>query len=231
MIRAVITGATGMVGEGVLHECIHHPDVESILVITRKPTGVQHPKVKELIHADFSDFSSVESELEGYNAAYLCMGTTSFLTSEEKYSFVTYDLTMALARPLVEVNPDITLCYVSGAGTDSSEEGRLMWTRVKGKTENDLIKLGAKQAYMVRAGGIIPTRGLNNAYTFYKILNPILPLARKVFPKTISSLEEIGQAMIQATKHGYEKQILEVTDIVELARRAGGSLDEHKMDN
>ena len=219
MIKAVITGATGMVGEGVLHEAINHPDVESILVITRKPTGVSHPKVKELIHADFSDFTSVESELEGYNAAYLCMGTTSFMTSEANYSRITYDLTLALAKPLVKLNPDLTLCYVSGAGTDSTEEGRLMWTRVKGKTENDLIKLGAKQAYMFRAGGITPTKGLKNAYTFYKVLSPILPLMRKLLPNMISSLEEIGLAMIQVTKQGYNTSVLEVSDIVELARR------------
>ena len=219
MIKAVVTGATGMVGEGVLHECIKHPDVESVLVITRRPTGVQHPKVKELIHGDFSDFSSVEAELEGYNAAYLCMGTTSFLTSEENYTHITHDLTLALARPLVKLNPDMTLCYVSGAGTDSTEAGKLMWTRVKGKTENDLIKLGARQAFMVRAGGIIPTKGLKNAYFFYRLLNPILPLTRKLLPKMISSLEEIGLAMIQATKNGYDTPFLEVSDIVELARR------------
>ncbi|MCF7807365.1 MAG: NAD-dependent epimerase/dehydratase family protein [Candidatus Marinimicrobia bacterium] len=226
MIKAIITGATGMVGEGVLHECIKHPDIESILVITRKPTGVNDPKVTELIHTDFSDFSSLEEELRGYNAAYLCMGTTSFLSSEKSYSYVTYDLTMALARPLVALNPDITLCYVSGAGTDASEAGRLMWTRVKGKTENDLLKLPAKQAFMFRAGIITPTRGLKNTYTFYKILNPILPVVRKLFPGMISSLEEIGLAMIQATKEGYEKPILEVADIVALAAQEGKNLHE-----
>jgi len=217
-IKAVVTGATGMVGEGVLHECIQHPQVESILVIGRKPCRVNHPKVKEILHSDFSDFTPIMESLKGYNAAYLCMGTTSFLVSEETYSRITYDLTLALARPLVELNPDITLTYVSGAGTDSTENGRLMWTRVKGRTENALLALPAKQAYMFRAGGILPTPGLKNAYTFYKILNPILPLVRKILPNQFSSLKEIGEAMIQVTLNGYEKQILEVKDIVKAAK-------------
>jgi len=231
MIKAVVTGATGMVGEGVLHECLKHSDVESVLVITRKPTGMQHPKMRELIHSDFSDFSSIESQLEGYNAAYLCMGITSFMTSEENYSHITYDMTLALAEPLARLNPDLTLCYVSGAGSDSTEEGKLMWTRVKGKTENALLKLPARQAFMVRAGGIIPTRGLKNAYAFYKILNPILPLVRKLMPKTICSLEEIGRGMIQATKSGYQSPILEVLDVVALAKQEGESQHEQQVDN
>ena len=218
-MRVIVTGATGMVGEGVLHECLRHPEVESVLVITRKSTGIQHPKMKELIHQDFSDFSSVESELSDYQAAYLCMGTTSFLTSEAKYSHITYDLTLALAQPLARLNPDITLCYVSGAGTDASEEGKLMWTRVKGKTENALQALSSKPAFMFRAGIISPTKGLQNAYTFYKIVNPILPLVRKVMPKMISSLEEIGLAMIQVTRSGYESKVLEVVDIIKSAER------------
>lgn len=230
-IKAIITGATGMVGEGVLHECIQHPDVSSILVITRKPIEVKNPKVKELIHADFSDFSAIEGELNGYNAAYLCMGTTSFLVSEETYHHITFDLTLALARPLVRLNPDITLTYVSGAGTDESEEGRLMWTRVKGKTENELLRLPAKQAFMFRAGAIVPTKGLKNAYAFYKILNPFFPIIRKLFPKMVSSLKEIGQAMIHVTKHGYEKPVLEVIDIVKIAKREGEITNELKMDN
>lgn len=230
-IKAIVTGATGMVGEGVVHECINHPGVESVLIITRKPTGIQHSKVKEIIHADFSDFTAIKQSLTGFNAAYLCMGTTSFLVSEETYSHITYDLTLALARPLVELNPGITLTYVSGAGTDSTEQGRLMWTRVKGKTENALLELPAKQVYMFRAGGITPTKGLKNTYTLYKVLNPILPLMRKLLPKQFSSLKEIGLAMIHVTKNGYTQSILEVTDIVKLAQDEGETLNELKLDN
>lgn len=216
-IKAIITGSTGMVGEGVLHECLNHPEVESVLVINRKTCGTTHPKLKEILHSDFSDFSAIEEKLVGYNAAYLCMGTTSFLVSEEKYSHVTHDLTMALATPLAKLNPEITICYVSGAGTDSTEAGRLMWTRVKGKTENDLLKLPNKQSYMFRAGLIQPTPGLSNAYLMYRVVNPVIPILRKIFPGMVSSLKEIGVAMIEATRSGYPSQIIEVTDIVQLA--------------
>lgn len=217
-IKAIITGSTGMVGEGVLHECLHHPDVESVLVINRNPCGKTHPKLKEIIHADFGDFSSIENDLKGYNAAYLCMGTTSFGLNETDYTRITYGLTLALAEPLAKLNPDMTICYVSGAGSNSTENGRLMWTNVKGKTENALFRLPVKQAFMFRAGIIQPTAGLENTYLMYKLITPFLPLVRFVFPKMISTLAEIGQAMIQVTKHGYEHSVLEVKDIVAVAK-------------
>ena len=217
-IKAIITGSTGMVGEGVLHECLNYPDLESVLVINRRSCNVKHPKLKEIIHEDFSDFSSLENELSGYNAAFLCMGVSSAGMKEKRYTHLTYDLTMALARPLSRLKPDISLCYVSGLGTDSSEKSRIMWARVKGKTENDLLKLPVKQAYMFRPGFIGPTKGLNNAYTFYKVINPLYPLLRKLFPKYISNLKEIGLAMINTVNIGYDKHILEVRDIVKLAK-------------
>lgn len=216
-IKAIITGATGMVGEGVLHECLQHPDVESVLVINRRVCKVTHPKLKEIIHSDFSDFGNIENQLKGYNAAFFCMGVSSVGMKEEKFNHLTYDLTMALARPLSELNPEMTVCYVSGAGTDSSEKGRIMWARVKGKTENDLLKLPFKQAYMFRAAIISPTKGLKHTYTSYKIINPLLPLVRMIFPKYISSLKEVGLAMINCVKNGYTKSILDVKDIVRLA--------------
>lgn len=218
-IRAIVTGSTGMVGEGVLHECLNHSDVESVLVINRKPCGVQHPKLTEIIHGNFLDFTAIEEDLLGYNAAYLCMGTTSFRMKEEAYGHITYDMTLALARLLSELNPDTSLCYVSGMGSDATENGKLMWTRVKGKTENALLKLPIKQAFMFRAGFIQPTKGLNNAYFAYKLIKPITPLLRMLFPKTICSLGEIGLAMIETTQNGYDKQIIAVSDIVELASR------------
>ncbi len=217
-IKAIITGATGMVGEGVLHECLNHSEVESVLVINRRSCEVKHPKLKEVIHKDFSDFTSIEEELKGYNAAFLCMGVSSVGMKEEKYRYLTYDLTMALAKPLAKLNPDLSLIYVSGVGTDSSEKGRSMWGRVKGKTENDLLKMPFKQAYMFRPGGITPTKGLKNTYTMYKVMKPLLPVFRLLFPKYISSLREIGLAMINAVLKGYDKKVIEVPDIVKLAK-------------
>ncbi len=216
-IKAIITGSTGMVGEGVLHECLNHSEVESVLVINRRPCDVNHPKLKEIIHQDFSDFSSIESELKGYNAAYLCMGVSSVGMKEEKFRQLTYDLTMALANPLSKLNPDLTLTYVSGAGTDSTENGRIMWARVKGKTENDLLKLPVKQAYMFRPALITPTKGLKNTYTAYKVMKPLLPVFRFLFPKYVVSLRELGLAMINVVLKGYDKNVLEVKDIVQVA--------------
>ncbi|HAF29526.1 MAG TPA: epimerase [Bacteroidales bacterium] len=218
-INAIITGTTGMVGEGVLHECLNHPEVESVLVINRRSINVQHPKLKEIIHSDFSDFNSIENELSGYNAAYLCMGVSSVGMKEDKYRYLTYDLTMALAKPLAKQNPDITITYVSGAATDSTERGRSMWARVKGKTENDLLNLPIKQAYMFRPALITPTKGLKNTYTAYKVMKPMLPVFRFLFPNYVSSLRELGLAMINVTMNGYDKKVLEVKDIVKVAKK------------
>ncbi len=217
-IKAIVTGSTGMIGEGVVHECLKHPGVESVLVINRKSCGVEHPKLKEIIHNDFSDFSTIEDELSGYNTAYLIMGVSSSGMSEEKYTHLTYGLTMALAKPLKKLNPEMTLCYVSGAGTDSTENGRMMWARVKGKTENDLQNMGFKQAYVFRPGFIEPTPGLKNSYKIYKYLKPVIPVLRNLFPKYVSSLEEIGLAMIHVAAVGADKRVLEVRDIRKLAK-------------
>ncbi|MFH1320592.1 MAG: NAD-dependent epimerase/dehydratase family protein [Bacteroidota bacterium] len=217
-IKAIITGSTGMVGEGVLHECLNHPDVEFVLVINRRNCNVQHSKLKEIIHKDFSDFSSIENELSGYNAAFLCMGVSSLGMREEKYAHLTYDLTMALARPLSKLNPGMTVCYISGVGSDLSEKSRIMWARVKGKTENDLLKLPFKQAYMFRPGFIRPTKGLKNTYLLYKIIDPLFPVFKVLFSKYITTLKEIGLTMINTVNIGYDKQILEVRDIVKLAK-------------
>ncbi len=217
-IKAIITGSTGMVGEGVLHECLNHPEVESVLVINRRTCNVQHPKLKEIIHSDFSDFGSIENELSGYNAAFLCMGVSSVGMKEEKFRYLTYDLTMALAKSLAKLNPEITLTYVSGAGTDSTEKGRIMWARVKGKTENDLIKLTVKAGFAFRPGVITPTKGLKNTYTSYKVMKPLLPIFRVLFPKYVLSLQELGLAMINVVTKGYDKKVLEVKDIVKLAK-------------
>lgn len=216
-LNVIITGSTGMVGEGVLHECLNHPDVESVLVINRHTCEVQHDKLKEIIHKDFSEFTSIENQLSGYNAAFLCMGVSSIGMKEDKFRHLTYDLTMALARPLQKLNPEMCVTYVSGAGTDSTEKGKIMWARVKGKTENDLLNMGFNDAYIFRPALITPTKGLKNTYTSYKVLKPLLPAFRFLFPNYVLSLKELGIAMINVALKPHNKKILEVKDIVSLA--------------
>jgi hypothetical protein len=214
-IKAIITGVTGMVGEGVLHECLNHPDVEAILVINRKPCGVKHKKLKEIIHTNFFDLSSIENQLAGYNACYFCAGVSSMGKKEDEYKRITYDLTLNFAKVLLKLNPDMTFCYVSGSGTDSTEKGKLKWARVKGITENDLLELGFKDAYMFRPGYIQPIKGLKNTYKIYKVLSPFFPIFEKLFPKYVIALGELGNSMINATLNGYQKKVLENVDIRE----------------
>ncbi len=216
-IKAIITGATGMVGEGVMHECLLHPEVESVLVINRKTGDTTHPKLKEIIHSNFFDFSSIEEQLKGYNACFFCLGTTSIGKKEPEYTKITFDITKALADTFYKLNPESTFCYVSGAGTDSSENGKSMWARVKGRTENYILNLGFRRAYAFRPGIIIPTKGLKNTLRFYKYLSFLIPVITLLFPKHICTLKEIGLAMINSVNKEYEKNILEVEDIKILA--------------
>jgi uncharacterized protein YbjT (DUF2867 family) len=217
-INAIIFGATGMVGEGVLHESLNHVDVESVLVIGRRSCNVKHQKLKELIHADFFDYSTVEEHLKGYHACYFCLGVSSVGKNEKEYTRITYDLTMSAARTLSRLNPGMTFCYVSGAGTDSTEKGRIMWARVKGKTENDLMKLLFKAAYAFRPGFIKPIKGLKNGYLVSKILGVIYPVLKALFPKYVCTLHDLGLAMIQVTLTGYPQRIIENKDIAQLAK-------------
>jgi hypothetical protein len=218
-IKAILTGATGMVGEGVLHECLQHDDVEEVLVAGRKSCGVSHPKLKEIIHPDFYFIASIEKQLAGYNACFFCLGVSSIGMKEDEFYKPTYLLTMNFATTLVNRNPGMVFCYVSGAGTDSTEKGRIMWARVKGKTENDLMKLPFKNVYNFRPGIIKPTKGLKNTLRFYKYFGWLLPVIRFVAPKYITTLKELGVAMINAASKGYEKQILEVKDILILSKK------------
>jgi len=199
ILNVIVTGATGMVGEGVLHECLKHADVESVLVINRKPCEVEHPKLKEIVHKDLFDLSSIEDQLSGYNACYFCAGVSSVGKKENEYKRITYDLTISFANTLVKLNPDMTFCYISGVGTDSTEKGKSMWARVKGKTENDLLELPFKAVYMFRPGYIQPTKGLRNTYKIYKVVASFYPLWKLIFPKYVTTLREIGLAMINAT--------------------------------
>lgn len=219
-IRAIVTGATGMVGEGVLHECLQSPDVEAVLIINRKPSGMSHPKLKEIIHANFFDLLPIQAQLGGYNVCYFCLGVSSVGMKEEEYTQMTYTLTLHVAETLSKLNPDMTFCYVSGSATDSTEKGRSMWARVKGKTENDLMKLPFKAVYNFRPGYMHPTPGLKNTLPYYKYLSWMYPVVRKVFPNFVSTLAELGQAMLNVTLRGYSRPILEVKDIVATAKKA-----------
>ena len=217
-VNAIVTGSTGMVGEGVLHECLLHPDVESVLVINRKPCGVTHPKLTEIIHADFFDLSAIESRLTGYNACFFCLGVSSIGMKEPEYTRVSYTLTMNVARTLSRLNPGMTFCYVSGAGTDGTEKGKIMWARVKGKTENDLAKLPFRAAYAFRPAFMLPTKGLKNTLSFYKYVDWLYPVVHPLFPGSFGTLKDLGLAMINSVIRGSDKKVLNSSDIATLAR-------------
>jgi uncharacterized protein YbjT (DUF2867 family) len=216
-IKAIVTGATGMVGEGVMHECLQNPYVEQVLVINRKPSGVYHPKLKEIIHADFFDLSAISDKLTGYNACFFCLGVTSVGKKADEYYKLTYTLTMHVAETLVKLNPDMTFCYISGAGTDSKEKGN-GWAAVKGKTENDLMKLPFKQVYALRPGFIKPIEGLSNTHSYYKYINWLFPIGRALYPNGFCTLKELAAAMIHIVNQPYPKKVIEGKDIIDLAK-------------
>ncbi|MCC3160464.1 NAD-dependent epimerase/dehydratase family protein [Hymenobacter sp. 15J16-1T3B] len=217
-MNVIVTGATGMVGEGVLLECLQAPDVQRVLVVTRKPTGRQHPKLREVLLQDFEHPEAIAQELQGYDACYFCLGVSSVGMKEPEYTRLTYDLTLGFARTLALLNPQLTFCYVSGSGTDSSGKGRQMWARVKGRTENELLRL-FPNGYAFRPGFMKATPGQRNILPFYKYVAWLYPLARRLTPGFVSTMAEVGRAMLNATRHGYEKRVLEVKDIVALAHR------------
>ncbi len=216
-IHAIITGASGMVGEGVLYECLLDDDVESVLVVGRKTCDMAHPKLKELLIPDFFNLNSIESQLKGYNACFFCLGVSSVGLKEEAYFKLTHTLTLNFARTLIQQNPDMTFCYISGAGTDSSEKGKIMWARVKGKTENDLMQLPFKRVYNFRPGVIEPTKGMKNTLSLYKYFGWLAFIFRWFIPNSICTLKQIGIAMIRCVSKGYDRQILEVKDIKAIA--------------
>lgn len=213
-MKVIITGSTGMVGEGVLLECLQSSDVTEVLSISRKSCGIQHPKLKELLVPDFTKLSNYESDIKGYNACFYCAGITSLGMSEEKYHYITYDTTILFAQAVSKANPDIIFCFVSGRSTDSTEQGKVMWARVKGKTENALSKMAFKNEYNFRPAGMLPFAEQKNAKTSYKFL---VKLIRFFAPASVLTLSEVGKAMINAVKRGYDKHLLEVKDIKSLA--------------
>jgi uncharacterized protein YbjT (DUF2867 family) len=216
-MNVIIFGATGMIGQGVLRECLLDPDVNRVLIIVRSPTGQQHTRLRELVRTDLFDYSDIEADLTGFDACFFCLGVTSAGMSEAQYTRVTHDLTLAAATTLAKLNPSMTFIYVSGAGTYSTEHGRTMWARVKGKTENDILKLPFKAAYMFRPGFIQPLHGIVSKTTsyriFYSAIKPFLPLMRKIFPTQIGTTEQIGRAMLLVAKHGFPRPVLESKDI------------------
>ena len=216
-MKVILFGATGMVGQGVLRECLLDADVESVLAIGRSPTGQAHAKLRELKHDNFFDFSAIESELTGYDACFFCLGVSSIGMDETRYRHLTYDITMAAATTLARLNPGMVFIYVTGRGTDSTEQGRLMWARVKGKTENDLLKLPFKAAYMFRPAGIQPLHGIKSktvwVQAIYVATAPLLTLLNRVSPTYMTTTEQVGRAMIRVARDGYPKPVLESEDI------------------
>ncbi len=206
-----------MVGQGVLRECLLAPEVGEILSIVRTPTGQNDKKLRELIHADFFDYSAIASQLAGFDACFFCLGISSAGLTEAKYRQVTYDITMAAARTLVKLNPTMTFIYVSGAGTDSTEKGRSMWARVKGETENALLRLPFKAAYMFRPAVIVPAHGIRSKTKIYRVVyaatTPLLRLLTPWFPQYVTTSEQLGRAMIEVARHGWPKSVLESSDI------------------
>lgn len=223
-MKVLIFGATGMVGQGVLRECLRAPDVEAIQTIGRTRTDQLDPRLHELIQPDLMDYRSVEASLKGFDACFFCLGVSSAGMQEADYARLTYDLTLAAAQTLARLNPQMTFVYVSGAGTDSTERGRSMWARVKGKTENALQRLPFKAVYLFRPGVIQPLNGARSktrSYRlFYAAAKPLLSTLRALFPNQILSTEDVGQAMLAVARHGAGKAVLEVADIRSLSRRA-----------
>jgi uncharacterized protein YbjT (DUF2867 family) len=216
-MNVILFGATGMVGQGILRECLLDPDVQLVLSVVRTTSGQQHEKLHELLHSNFFDYSEIESQLTGFDACFFSLGVSSAGMDEAKYTHLTYDLTLSAATTLARLSPQMTFLYVSGAGTDSTERGRSMWARIKGKTENDILKLSFRAAYMFRPGFIQPLHGIRSKtrlyQTVYTLLNPILPLLKFILPQYVTTTEQVGRAMLQVAKHGYPRPILESKDI------------------
>lgn len=222
MISVIITGATGMVGKGVLLECLDHPQINKVITIGRSTSGIIHPKLKEIIHRDFLDYSAIKDQLTGIDACFLCMGVSAAGMKEEKYKTLTYDYTLSLAKTLLEQNPKMICTYVSGQGTDSTEKGKIMWARVKGKTENALLHLGFKKAYMFRPNAIIPLRGIKSktkSYQFfYDYFLWLIKLMKVFAPNAIVNTTQIGLAMIHLAIEDYDKNIITPVDIIHLSK-------------
>jgi uncharacterized protein YbjT (DUF2867 family) len=220
-MKVILFGATGMVGQGVLRECLLDDGVESVTLVSRTANGAHDPKLQEILHDDLANYQSIEPQLAGFDACFFCLGVSSAGMPEDDYARITYGFTIAAAETLCRLNIGMTLIYVSGVGTDSTEQGRVMWARVKGRTENTLLRMPFRDAYMFRPGFIQPLHGARSktpAYRYtYIALAPVIPLLRALFPNQILTTEQIGRAMLAAVRHGYPKKVLEPPDIRALA--------------
>jgi len=220
-MRLVLFGATGMLGSGALLECLAHPDVEAVLSLSRRTSGVEHSKLEEVIHDDFFDYRTVRSRLEGYDACLYCLGVSSVGMSEADYRRVTYEMTLRAAEALLEANRGLTFCYVSGAGADGSETGRVMWAREKGRIENRLQVVPFKAAWMFRPAFVQPVKGVRSRTRLYNalytVLGPLYPVLDKLAPAYVTTTEKLGLAMIRAARDGAPKPILDTRDINALA--------------
>jgi uncharacterized protein YbjT (DUF2867 family) len=221
-MNVLIFGATGMVGQGVLRECLLDPDIKLVQTVGRSATGVKHEKLREVAHVDLLHYRGIENDLVGFDACFFCLGVSSAGVSEIQYKLLTYDITIAAAETLARLNPGMTFIYVSGAGTDSTEKGPTMWARVRGKTENAILRLPFKDAFMFRPAAIQPMHGERSKTTAYRVLysvtKPLLPLFRRMFPGYLLTTEEIGRAMIRVAKRGAPKKILESAEIRDYLR-------------
>jgi uncharacterized protein YbjT (DUF2867 family) len=221
-VKVILFGATGMVGQGVLRECLLDPGVESVLAIGRAATGQCHEKLQEIIQGDLSNLAPIQARLSGYDACFFCLGVSAARMSEQEYRRLTYDLTISAAETLVRLNPAMTFVYVSGAGTDSTERGRMMWARVKGQTENALLRMPFKAAYMFRPAYIQPLHGIRTKTAwyraFYAVMVPLYPLWKLLLPKYVTTTECIGRAMIEVARRGAPKPVLSSQDIAEICR-------------
>src|SRR3954451_17360197 len=216
-MNVLILGATGMVGQGVMRECLLDGGVARVVTLGRRATGTAHPKVRELVHADLFHLAPIERELAGLDACFYCLGATAAGKSEAEYARINHDMTLAVAETLARVDPDMTFLYVSGMGTDSTERGRTMWARVKGRTENALLRLPFRAAYMLRPGIILPMHGIKSRTTlyrvFYSLMTPLYPALRYLFPRAITTTEHLGRVMLRLARSGYSKPVLESADI------------------
>lgn len=217
-LNVVIFGATGMVGSGVIRECITNPSISSVISVNRRSTNIKHDKITEIIHQDFLDYSAIESSLTGLDACFYCLGVSQLQVSDEaSYHKITYDFTIAAAEMVLKLNPKITFCFLSGAGTDETMKSKLMWARIKGKAEHSLSTMNFKSQYHFRPALIFPKRGIKHSSFLTKILWPVYPLLNRLFPAYIINSTEFGKAMINVCLNGADSLILENKDIKECA--------------
>ncbi|MBX3232744.1 MAG: NAD-dependent epimerase/dehydratase family protein [Labilithrix sp.] len=217
-MKVIITGATGYVGSGVLAECLRHPDVTSVLCVDRRPNERHEAKLKQLVVRDFMDLAAVKGELVGYDACFYCAGVSSVGMSEEAYTKITHDMALHFAETVLALNPQMVLCHVSGMSTDGSEEGRVMWARVKGRAENALARLPFEAVYNFRPGIMKPDPDQGKVKALYRVLGALYPVLDVVAPRSVSTVADVGRAMIHCVQRGYPKTVLEVPDIREAAR-------------